>query len=323
MGLTLAAGLAAAVGVAAGETGDSTAREPNENGATVLFAGPPTVIAKAKKVVELEPDDEQALEALEADFEQAEQALESALEALEARWRRVSVADAARLGVMIKEADEADGVLVVGLVPDSGADEAGVRSNDVIVEVNGESLRASDSPAEALRAALRDVDPGDEVRLVVLRDGRTMPIDVVTTSLPAYSFWAPYAKALGHEHSPPWVWRWTTSDTDEHPPLHLLDIGQDLGGYFGVESGVLVLDTPARSQLKPGDILRRVDGADVASAMDARRLLAAIDGEAEAEVLRKKRKVKVTVKPAGGKSAGGKSAGEGRERVEVRVREDD
>lgn len=306
MGLALTAGLVAAVGVAAGETGDSTAREPDESGATVLLAGPLTV--SAKKVIAIEPDDEEARVALEADFERAGEALESALAALEARWRRASAADAARLGVMIKEADEADGVLVAGLVPDGGADEAGVRSNDVIIEVNGESLRASDAPAEALRAALRDVAPGDEVRLVVLRDGRPMPIDVVTTSLPAYSFWAPYAKALGHQHAPPRVWRW---DTDEHPPLHLLDIGQDLGGYFGVESGVLVLDTPARSQLKPGDILRRVDGADVASAMDARRLLAAIDGEAEAEVLRKKRKVKVTVKPA--------------ERVEeeVRMREDD
>lgn len=74
---------------------------------------------------------------------------------------------------------------------------------------------------------------------------------------------------------------------------------------------MLVLDTPARSQLKPGDILRRVDGADVASAMDARRLLAAIDGEAEAEVLRRKRKVKITVKPAE------------RAEEEVRMREDD
>ena len=317
-GKSMGLALAAAVGVAAGETGDSTALEPNESDAVVLFAGPRMTVS-AKKVIAIEPDDEEALEALEADFEQAGEALESALAALEARWRRASAADAARLGVMIKEAGEADGVLVVGLVPDGGADEAGVRPNDVIIEVNGESLRAGEAPAEALRAALRDIVPGDEVRLVVLRDGRTMPIDVVTTSLPAYSFWAPYAKALGHEHSPPRVWRWTSSDTDEHPPLHLLDIGQDLGGYFGVESGVLVLDTPARSQLKPGDILRRVDGADVASAMDARRLLAAIDGETEAEVLRKKRKVKVTVKPAG--RAGEKGAE--RMEVEVRTREDD
>lgn len=211
MGLALTAGLAA-VGVAAGETGDSTVREPDESGATVLLAGPMTV--SAKKLIAIEPDDEEALEALEADFERAGEALESALAALETRWRRASAADAARLGVMIKEADEADGVLVVGLVPDGGADAAGVRSNDVIIEVNGESLRASDAPAEALRAALRDVAPGDEVRLVVLRDGRTMPIDVVTTALPAYSFWAPYAKALGHQHSPPRVWRWTPSDTD-------------------------------------------------------------------------------------------------------------
>lgn len=242
----------------------------------------------------------------------------STAQSWERRWR--GVRNAARLGVFIKEADEADGVVVVGLIPGSGANQAGVLSEDLIVEVNGESLRAKDDPKEALREALRQVSPGDTVRLVVLRDGRAMPIEVVTDALPAYlnwdHSWEPPVVDLSHGYSPPPALRWTTAEANWQPPLHLLDIGQDLGEYFGVDSGVLVLDTPAKSALKPGDVLRRIDGADVASVADARRLLATIDDEAEAEVLRKKRNVKVAVKRAGGDGAE-------HVEVEVRVRDDD
>ena len=77
--------------------------------------------------------------------------------------------------------------------------------------------------------------------------------------------------------------------------LQFVDIGEDLGDYFGVDSGVLVLNAPGDSGLKPGDIVRRIDGADVASANEARRLLAATSGDdAEVEVRRKNRKVEVT-----------------------------
>ena len=56
-----------------------------------------------------------------------------------------------------------------------------------------------------------------------------------------------------------------------------------------------MLNAPGKSELKPGDIVRRIDDADVASAAEARHLLAGTSGEdAEVEVRRKNRKVVVT-----------------------------
>ena len=65
--------------------------------------------------------------------------------------------------------------------------------------------------------------------------------------------------------------------------------------YFGVDGGVLVLTTPAGNELKPDDMLRRIDGADIASAAEAYRLLWRIAEDAEVEVRRKNRTLKVTM----------------------------
>ncbi len=209
----------------------------------------------------------------------------------------------AHLGVMIQDAEDDDGALVVSVLPHGGAAEAGINGEDLIVEVNGEPLTDAPSPSKALQTALRKVSPGDTVRLVVRRDGESLPVEVVTTP--------------GVEHAvvddvlvfsaTPWRpdrwrpdrWRpdrWRMAEPAQRPPLALVDIGQDLGDYFGVDAGVLVVDTPAGSELKPGDILQRIGGADVASSRDARRLLASAGATVEAQVLRKKRKTTVTVR---------------------------
>ena len=201
----------------------------------------------------------------------------------------------AHLGVMIQDANNDDGVMVARILPDGGAAAAGISDNDVIIEINGESLRGNESPSKALQAELREVSPGDTVRLVVLRDGEPLPFEVVTTHSPAHSV-EEHVLTLG-----PWInhWRprhWRMDKPPHRPSLALVNIGQDLGEYFNVDAGVLVLNTPAGSELKPGDILQRIGGADVASVADARRLLASAGETVEAQVLRKKRKMTVAVR---------------------------
>ncbi|HZH42720.1 MAG TPA: PDZ domain-containing protein [Lysobacter sp.] len=57
--------------------------------------------------------------------------------------------------------------------------------------------------------------------------------------------------------------------------LNLASVDKDLGRYFGTDSGVLVLSTTADfGDLRPGDVIRKIDGKPVASpreAMDALR----------------------------------------------------
>lgn len=171
----------------------------------------------------------------------------------------------------------------------------------MIVAVNGETLRGERRPLRRLQRVLGEVEPGTSVALVVVRDGEELDFDVATT--PAVSAkWLD--RLLAHEwldrDGGQWAWegrgRWFGER--RHPGLELVDIGEDLGAYFGVDAGVLVLDTPAASELRPGDIVRRIAGAAVSSAEDAYELLRMLEAEAEGEVRRKNRKVTVTLAPA-------------------------
>jgi putative serine protease PepD len=74
----------------------------------------------------------------------------------------------AQLGVGTTEpADGQAGALVQEVVPGSGADEAGVEVGDVIVAVDGEPI----IDGSQLRARILAMDPGDEIEVLVERDG--------------------------------------------------------------------------------------------------------------------------------------------------------
>ena len=210
--------------------------------------------------------------------------------------------DRAFLGVLIAEQGE-HGITVAGLSPDGGAEKAGIVEDDVIVAINGESLVGDDEPVDVLHEILEDVAPGDAVELVVLRDDETIPLEVVTTAPVAdFRMAARRLGRVGRDFGRDFDFEWRERrpgrlDRRERDGLRLTDIGEDLGDYFGVDAGVLVLDTPAKSGFMPGDILKRIDGAAVSSAADGHRLLRQLTEDAQAEVRRKNRKVMVDVSP--------------------------
>ena len=212
------------------------------------------------------------------------------------REQFVARSDRAMLGVLIADQDE-QGVVVGGVTPDGGAEAAGVLADDVITGINGEALTGLDRPGERLREILDDVASGDPVNVVILRDGELSEVEVVTTDayradlVPHFDFdfdWLPRVDVPGR------VMAFRDRFERRDPDLKLADIGEDLGDYFGVDAGVLVLDTPTNSDLRPGDILKRIDDADVGSSDEAYRLLAG-EGEAAVEVRRKNRSVDLTV----------------------------
>ncbi len=242
--------------------------------------------------------EEETLAETRAKLEDARAKLaEAAREMAEAtREQFVHRSDRAMLGVLIADQDE-QGVIVGGVAPDGGAEAAGVLAGDVITGINGEPLTGLDRPGERLREILDDVESGDPVNVVILRDGELSEIEVVTTDVyrgdlvPRFDFdfdWLPRVDVPGRVIA--------LRDRFEHrdSDLKLADIGEDLGDYFGVDAGVLVLDTPSNSDLRPGDILKRIDDADVGSSAEAYRLLAG-EGNAAVEVRRKNRSVDLTV----------------------------
>jgi S1-C subfamily serine protease len=73
-----------------------------------------------------------------------------------------------------KELSVEGGVKVTRVVAQGAADEAGVKSDDVITKVGGETLTGTGH----LRVILGKMNPGDKLELEVLRDGKKISIDV-------------------------------------------------------------------------------------------------------------------------------------------------
>ncbi|MXY52489.1 MAG: PDZ domain-containing protein [Gammaproteobacteria bacterium] len=212
--------------------------------------------------------------------------------------------DDAMLGVVIRDHD--DGVHVAAVTPDSGAEAAGILADDVIVAINGKVLATEADPGRSLRQAMEDVEAGETVAIAFVRDGEEHDVDVVATARahPARSMrWrmaGPMDPKAIHFFGGPGC-HIQRRVHRAHPELELVDIGEDLGKYFGVDSGVLVLDTPPGSNLKPGDILRRIDDADIRNADEAYRLLADHDEDGTASIRRENRTRNVKVEPVEGK----------------------
>lgn len=76
--------------------------------------------------------------------------------------------------------DAEAGVLVVSITDDSPAGEAGIEEGDVIVALDGQQVLI----VEDLLARLREREPGDEVAIAVLRDGKRREIDVTLADRP-------------------------------------------------------------------------------------------------------------------------------------------
>ena len=79
---------------------------------------------------------------------------------------------------------DTSGALVTGVSPGDAAEEAGIEIHDVIVSVNGESVRDS----RALRNLIGLLMPGETVRVGFVRDGREDAVTAVLTPVePAFT----------------------------------------------------------------------------------------------------------------------------------------
>jgi S1-C subfamily serine protease len=104
----------------------------------------------------------------------------------------------ARLGVEFLTLDDkvaeernlniAEGALVTQVVPDSPAAQAGLQENDIITAVNSEKVDAEHS----LRDRLLAYEPGDSIKLDVIRDGETMELDVTLDQFSVDERFAPF-----------------------------------------------------------------------------------------------------------------------------------
>jgi S1-C subfamily serine protease len=210
----------------------------------------------------------------------------------------------AMLGINIGgDQTRSDGVEVRGVSPAGPAEAAGLRTGDVIVAVDGAPLRktADRTPGRQLVEHLREVAPGQVVKVDYLRDGKA-----ATASIKTAAAEPPLARAL-REHMPMLEGLQLPPDFEQFfggpargfRSLELVSITPKLGQYFGTDKGLLVVRAPveAGTRLEEGDVILAIGDRTPENPRHAFRILGSYQpGEkVKVDLLRQRKRMSVDI----------------------------
>jgi len=155
--------------------------------------------------------------------------------------------------------DRASGALVADPQKDAPAAEAGIRSGDIITEVNGREIR---DPRELARV-IAGIDPGTDAKITYLRNGKEKVVTVKLGELPG-------ADKMASAETVP----------DQAPETALEDFGLTVAPAEDGE-GVVVTDidpdsAAADAGVRAGDKVVEVNNEPVSSASDIENALNAV-----------------------------------------------
>ena len=224
----------------------------------------------------------------------------------------------AMLGINIGADEDGSGagVMVEGVTPGGPADQAGLKAGDVITKVGDTSLTAESSRASnrKLLATMRDVEPGQDVKLVYQRDGKSQEASVRTKAADAMAFGfvtdGNRNVRIGSHGSNDWKMEIIEDAMAPHAPMggeffrrwagmEMVSLTPELGEYFGTDKGLLVVRAPGQKDIdiRDGDVILEIDGRTPDSPAHATRILRSYQpGEKMTlQLIRKKKKAKVEI----------------------------
>lgn len=190
-----------------------------------------------------------------------------------------------RMGILVEPAStgsgDTEGVRIMAVTPAGPADEAGLRTGDVITHVDGVALAEEESRAyDALIRQLATHAEGDAVLVDFVRDGEARSASVVLGGpdldhlvFRGPSQWEPlkHPEMLEAPSASGAGWYFPGGWLD----MELVSLNADLGEYFGTDEGVLVVRGPSDSELglKGGDVIVAIGDRIVRSPTHAMRIL--------------------------------------------------
>lgn len=175
------------------------------------------------------------------------------------------------MGVQLDSSNK-DGARVMGVSPGGPAAEAGIRTGDVIVAINGKDVKGEDAARQVVKV-LRDVKPESKVNVRVLREGKTENIAVTVRQGPGFMAFEGPGIPEDLPPMPPMNRFFMVQGPMSN--MELATLTPQLGKYFGTEKGVLVVRAPADGALKleDGDVILAIDGREPTSGSHATRIL--------------------------------------------------
>lgn len=189
----------------------------------------------------------------------------------------------ASLGVILEQGNN-ERLMIAGFTPESNARESGVEQGDVLIGIDAQALTGESATASALIEYLETIEPGAEVILVVKRGDEELQYTVQThTRMPMFGWmrqdFGDFQNIPRFEYRPPRALpngSWFNAipwDSMNPPPkrdsdVEVTDLNPELGTYFGVDSGILVLKAGDETALKAGDVIVAVGDQDVATSSD-------------------------------------------------------
>ena len=228
-------------------------------------------------------------------------------------WLGVGVSEVSADKMKALKLPEERGALLGKIVPDSPAAKAGLKENDVVLEINGQRIEGT----EQFRRMIHEIPAGRTASLTVWRDGRSQNLKVTVGKQEAgnmkvfadgpksFAFKMPTMPAMpdlsGLEHLR------TFSMISPGRPLLGIDaenLEGDFGNYFGAPDGEGVLvrgvfanSAAAKAGLKVGDVITSLNDERIRNASELReKLMTSHEAKSiKLGVLRNKSAVTLTV----------------------------
>lgn len=186
---------------------------------------------------------------------------------------------------------------VKSLNDDSPFKSNGLRTGDVIVSVNGTQVP---QPADKLGTTFPEfmvnqiAVSSQPLMLKISRDDEIVELEVPTNQ----ETWQDYFYQSTVVQPPNGQYQYLPLNRFfarevQQSRLVLMEIESDLGQYFDVEFGVLVLQAPERSLLKPGDILLEVEDQKIRAISHVRKSLRDRNEKVEARVKRRSKNIQI------------------------------